>query len=56
LSSRRNPLTTFTHNLLWNNLKLSKNGYNAGITDLGSFEEGFCAQLNAINEKMVVCF
>lgn len=35
---------------------MSKNGYNAGITDLGAFDEGFCAQLNAIDEKMVVCF
>jgi hypothetical protein len=56
LSSRRNPLTQFKHNVLWNNLKMSKDGFNAGITDLGAFDEGFCAQLNSIDEKMVVCF
>jgi len=35
---------------------MSKDGFNAGITDLGAFEEGFCAQLNSIDEKTVVCF
>ena len=35
---------------------MSKPGINGGITDLGAFEEGFCAQLNAIGSKMVVCF
>jgi len=35
---------------------MSKDGFNAGLTDLGAFDEGYCAQLNAIDEKMVVCF
>jgi hypothetical protein len=56
LANRRNPLAQFKHNILWNNLKMSKDGFNAGITDLGAFEEGFCAQLNSIDEKTVVCF
>jgi len=35
---------------------MSKDGFNAGITDLGAFDEGFCTQLNSIDEKTVVCF
>ena len=56
LSSRRNSIANYKHNILWNNLKMSKEGVNGGVVDLGEFDEGHCAQLNAIGSKMVVCF
>jgi len=35
---------------------MSKNGFNAGVSDLGFIDGMHCAQLNAIDQKMVICF
>ena len=43
LSSRRNSIANYKYNIFWNNLKMSKEGVNAGVVDLGEFDEGNCA-------------
>lgn len=54
LSSRRDPLTKFKHFTPFKNLMPKK---GLGVTkDLGQFDEGYCIQLNSMNEVLVVCF
>lgn len=55
VSSRHDPLVKFRHFTSFKNLKMDKSGSGA-TKDLGQFDEGYCTQINAIDETLVVCF
>jgi len=55
LSSRHDELTKFHHFTSFENLKIGKNGSGA-TKDLGQFDEGYCTQVNAIDQTLVICF
>lgn len=55
VSSRHDSLVKFRHFTSFAHLKMDKAGSGA-TKDLGQFDEGYCTQINAIDETLVVCF